>query len=282
MWGSGAKNPEPEMKRKRHSTEEIIRILRNADGKKTVEEVCREANISEQTFYRWRRKYGRMEMADAKRFKELENENSELKKMLADEMLKSRVLEETLKKKWWAPPRSGRRCEGWSRTECARCARHAVTSAFTVQAANVMSIQDSPTAKIDLSFSAPASGDYSIWGRVRAPDSFRDSFFVSMDGGEESIYHIYGSPTPDPGSYTPGWIWTRIDEVAGTALTFSLDSGNHVLTFRNREQGTQLDSVLLIYDPSQPTPPGVPESGSTLAMLGLVAAGLMGVRRRRA
>ena len=59
-----------------------------------------EVNISEQTFYRWRRKYGRMEMADAKRFKELENENSELKKMLADEMLKNRVLNETLKKKW--------------------------------------------------------------------------------------------------------------------------------------------------------------------------------------
>ena len=52
----------------------------------------------EQTFYRWRRKYGRMEMADAKRFKELENENTELKKMLADEMLKARVLEEALKK----------------------------------------------------------------------------------------------------------------------------------------------------------------------------------------
>jgi len=88
------------MKKKRHTTEEIIRILRLADGEKTVEEVCREVNISEQTFYRWRRKYGRMEMADAKRFKELENENAELKKMLAEEMLKSRVLEETLKKKW--------------------------------------------------------------------------------------------------------------------------------------------------------------------------------------
>lgn len=88
------------MKRKRHTTEEIIKILRNADGEQTVEEVCREANISEQTFYRWRRKYGRMEMADAKRFKELEKENAELKKMLADEMLKSRVLKETLEKKW--------------------------------------------------------------------------------------------------------------------------------------------------------------------------------------
>ena len=88
------------MKRKRHTTEEIIKILRKADGEQTVEEVCRDSNISEQTFYRWRRKYGRMEMADAKRFKELENENAELKKMLADEMLKNRVLNETLKKKW--------------------------------------------------------------------------------------------------------------------------------------------------------------------------------------
>ena len=88
------------MKKKRHTTEEIIKILRKADGEQTVEEVCRDANISEQTFYRWRRKYGRMEMADAKRFKELENENAELKKMLADEMLKNRVLNETLKKKW--------------------------------------------------------------------------------------------------------------------------------------------------------------------------------------
>lgn len=86
------------MRKKRHKTEEIIRIIRKADGGQTVEEVCREENISAQTFYRWRRKYGRMEMADAKRFKELEKENGELKKMLADEMLKSRVLEESLKK----------------------------------------------------------------------------------------------------------------------------------------------------------------------------------------
>jgi len=88
------------MKKKRHQTEEIIRIIRKADGGQTVEEVCREENICVQTFYRWRRKYGRMEMADAKRFKELEKEDNELKKMLADEMLKSRVLEESLKKKW--------------------------------------------------------------------------------------------------------------------------------------------------------------------------------------
>ena len=87
------------MKKKRHTSEQVIQILRKADGEKTVEEVCRESNISEQTFYRWRRKYGRMKMADLKRFKELEKENTQLKKMLADEMLKIRVLEETLKKK---------------------------------------------------------------------------------------------------------------------------------------------------------------------------------------
>ena len=86
------------MKKKRQSTEQVKQILRKADGEKTVEELCRESNIKEQTFYRWRRKYGRTKMADLKRFKELEKKNSQLKKMLADEMLKIRVLEETLKR----------------------------------------------------------------------------------------------------------------------------------------------------------------------------------------
>ena len=57
-------------------------------------------NVSEQTFYRWRKKYGNLELADAKRFKELEKENTELKKLLADQMLKNQVMEETLSKKW--------------------------------------------------------------------------------------------------------------------------------------------------------------------------------------
>jgi len=62
MLSSEAKTQNLNMKNKRHTTEEIIRILRKADGEQTVEEVCREFNISEQTFYRWRRKYGRMEI----------------------------------------------------------------------------------------------------------------------------------------------------------------------------------------------------------------------------
>ena len=84
------------MKKKRYTTEQIIAILRQADTGKTVEEICRGNNVSEQTFYRWRKKYGNLELADAKRFKELEKENTELKKMLADQMLKNQVMEETV------------------------------------------------------------------------------------------------------------------------------------------------------------------------------------------
>ena len=83
------------MKGKTHSTEEIIRILRQADGGETAQAICREHNISEQTFYRWKKKYGAMELADAKRLKELEKENAELKKML-----ENRVLKEVNAKKW--------------------------------------------------------------------------------------------------------------------------------------------------------------------------------------
>ena len=56
------------MKRKRYTTEQIIVILRQADTGKTVQEICRGNNVSEQTFYRWRKKYGNLELADAKRF----------------------------------------------------------------------------------------------------------------------------------------------------------------------------------------------------------------------
>ena len=88
------------MKQKLHNTEEIIRILRQADGAQTIESVCRDHNISEASFYRRRRKYGDMNLADAKRLKELEKENAELKKMLAESMLENRVLKEVNAKKW--------------------------------------------------------------------------------------------------------------------------------------------------------------------------------------
>ena len=77
------------MKGKTHSTEEIIRILRQADGGETAQAICREHNIFEQTSYRWKKKYGAMELADAKRLKEL-----------AESMLENRVLKEVNSKKW--------------------------------------------------------------------------------------------------------------------------------------------------------------------------------------
>ena len=88
------------MKQKNNTTEEIIRILRQAEAEDTVEAVCRTHNMSNATFYRWKKKYGDMDLADAKRLKELEKENSELKKMVAESMLKIRVLEEVNAKKF--------------------------------------------------------------------------------------------------------------------------------------------------------------------------------------
>ena len=86
------------MKKNRHSTEQIIRILREADAGATNEEVCRKHNISAQSFYRWRKKYGGMQLSKARKLKELEKENGELKKLLADQLLKTRALEIALEK----------------------------------------------------------------------------------------------------------------------------------------------------------------------------------------
>jgi putative transposase len=86
--------------KKRHSEEQIIRILREAETKATpIRDVCKQHNISEQTFYRWRDKYGGMEVADARRLKELEAENAKLKRMVADQMLVIDGLKEFSRKK---------------------------------------------------------------------------------------------------------------------------------------------------------------------------------------
>ena len=81
------------MKGKRYTTEDKIRILREADrGEKNIREICQEANVSEVTFHRWKKQFGHMEVNEAWRLKELERENTELKKMLADSLLENRVL----------------------------------------------------------------------------------------------------------------------------------------------------------------------------------------------
>jgi putative transposase len=87
------------MKGKRYTTEDKVRILREADSGKSIQEVCREHNLSEVSFHRWKRQFGQMEIHEARRLKELERENSELKKMLAESLLKNRVLEAVCAKK---------------------------------------------------------------------------------------------------------------------------------------------------------------------------------------
>jgi len=88
------------MKRKRFSEEQIIGILKEAESSGNIRGVCREHNITEQSFYRWRRKYGGMEVSEAKKLRDLERENAELKRMVAEQALDIRMLKELNEKKW--------------------------------------------------------------------------------------------------------------------------------------------------------------------------------------
>jgi len=88
------------MKGKRYTTEDKIRILREADrGEKGITDICRDENLSVVSFHRWKKQFGHMAINEARRLKELERENSELKKMLAESLLKNRVLEAVCEKK---------------------------------------------------------------------------------------------------------------------------------------------------------------------------------------
>jgi putative transposase len=81
------------MEGKRYTTEDKIWIMREVDrGEGTIQAICQEANISEVTFHRWKKQFGHMEVNEARRLKELERVNTELKKMLAEELLRNRVL----------------------------------------------------------------------------------------------------------------------------------------------------------------------------------------------
>ena len=88
------------MSRKRFTPEQIIGILREADVKlsqgRSVEQLCREMGITEQTYYRWRREYGGMKVTQARRLKDLEKENTRLKKAVADLTLDKLILKEAL------------------------------------------------------------------------------------------------------------------------------------------------------------------------------------------
>jgi len=86
---------------KQHTAEEIVTILREAETvTESVADFCRRKGIAEATFYRWRQKYGNLQIDEAKRLKALEVENAKLKKMLAEAMLVNEGLKEVLAKKW--------------------------------------------------------------------------------------------------------------------------------------------------------------------------------------
>jgi putative transposase len=88
------------MKKSRFSETQIIAILKEADSGMLVKDVCRKHGISDATYYRWKSKYGGMEVSEAKRLRELEAENAKLKKLLAEAELDKAMLKDVLSKKW--------------------------------------------------------------------------------------------------------------------------------------------------------------------------------------
>ena len=84
------------MRKSKYSEHQIVGALKRAEAGVPVKDLCRELGISSATFYQWRSKYGGMEASDLKRLKELEEENRRLKQLVADIMLKNRVLKKSL------------------------------------------------------------------------------------------------------------------------------------------------------------------------------------------
>jgi putative transposase len=88
------------MKKTRHTDSQIISILKQNEAGTSVSELCREHGMSQASFYKWRSKYGGMDMSLMKRMKEIEDENRRLKRMYAEEKLKSEIAREAIEKKW--------------------------------------------------------------------------------------------------------------------------------------------------------------------------------------
>lgn len=87
------------MKQKRYTEEQIIGILNEAEAGMPVADLCRKHGMSDASFYNWRSKYGGMTVSEAKRLKQLEEENRKLKKLLAETMLEKAVLEDVVQNK---------------------------------------------------------------------------------------------------------------------------------------------------------------------------------------
>ena len=88
------------MKRSRFSEEQIIGILKEHEAGVSVADLCRKHGVSDASVYKWKAKFGGMEVSEAKRLRALEDENAKLKRMLADAMLDNVALKDLLGKKW--------------------------------------------------------------------------------------------------------------------------------------------------------------------------------------
>lgn len=87
------------MRKSKFTESQIVKTLKQVEGGRQVKDVCRELGISEQTYYTWKSKYGGMEASDVKRLKDLEAENSRLKRMYADLALEVTALKDVIAKK---------------------------------------------------------------------------------------------------------------------------------------------------------------------------------------
>ncbi len=89
------------MKKNSYSNEQIVGFLRDAEKSElTITEFCRSKGFNEATFYKWKRRFGQMQVAEVKRLRELEAENGKLKRLLADRLIEIDAMQELLAKKW--------------------------------------------------------------------------------------------------------------------------------------------------------------------------------------